>query len=276
MTSTPALPALSLSYYTVPELSPVETVHAAADAGFAFVGLRLLHGQPGTGQAPLMQDRTLRQATMRALRERNLGALDASGARLVPDTEIAAFDAFLEIAAEMGARHVLATADDPEPRRLAQRAALLCEKAAALGLTIDLEFVPWMAVPDLRAADALVTAVDHAAFGIAVDALHFHRSGSSVADLAAIARGRLRYVQLCDASGARPATREGLLHEATKERLFPGDGAIDLIALLRAMPRGIPVALEVPTAQLARSVCASERLRRLVAAAHAVLARAYP
>ena len=36
------------------------------------------------------------------------------------------------------------------------------------------------------------------------------------------------------------------MHAAVSERLFPGEGAIDLVGLLRALPRGIPVALESP------------------------------
>lgn len=275
MTTRAAAIPLSLSYYTVPELSPPEAVHAAADAGFRHVGLRLLHGQPDGDVAPLMRDAALRRATMRALADRGLSALDASGARLVPLTDVAAFDPFLETAAAMGARHILATADDPENARLIERATRLCERAATHGLTVDLEFVPWMSVPDGGAALRLLRGVGHSAFGIAVDALHVDRSRTSLADLAAIPAERLRYLQLCDAPAKRPDGREGLLHEATKERLFPGEGAVDLVGILRTMPRGIPIALEIPTATLARSMPAAERLARAVAATRHVLALAY-
>jgi hypothetical protein len=52
---------LSLSYYTVPELAPPAMVRAAADAGFEFVGVRLLHGQPGRDPAPLLENSALRK-----------------------------------------------------------------------------------------------------------------------------------------------------------------------------------------------------------------------
>lgn len=267
--------ALSLSYHTVPELAPDAAVHAAADAGFAHVGLRLLHGQPGGGEAPLLADPALRRETMRAMGARGLSALDASGARIVPGTSVAAFDPLLEVAAAMGARHVMATVDDPDAGRAADNVAALCARAAPLGLSIDVEFVPWMTVASLADAAALVERVGHPALGIALDALHFHRSGSRAAQLAAIAPARLRYLQLCDARDARPAGRDDLLREATKDRLPPGEGAIDIVALLRAMPRGIPVALEVPMEEAARREPAPARLARLVAATRAVLARAY-
>ncbi|MBM3522599.1 MAG: sugar phosphate isomerase/epimerase [Alphaproteobacteria bacterium] len=266
---------LSLSYYTVPELSPPDAVHAAADAGFRSVGLRLLHGQPHDGQAPLMLDEGLRRATTDALAARGLAALDASAARLVPATEVGAFEPFLETAAAMGARHVLATVDDPELARAAEHMARLCEMAASHGVTVDLEFVPWMSVGDIAAAARFLATVAHPALGIAVDAMHVHRSGSRLTDLAAVPPDRLRYLQLCDVPAARPADREGLFAEATKERLLPGDGAVDLVGLLRAMPRGIPVALEIPMASLTRTMPAAERLRRMVDATRRVLAAAY-
>ena len=267
--------ALSLSYHTVPELAPDEAVHAAADAGFSHVGLRLLHGQPGGGEAPLLLDPALRRGTMRALRSRGLEALDASGARIVPATVADAFAPLLDATAEMGARHVMATVDDADASRAADNVAAVCERAAAVGLTVDVEFVPWMSVASLADAAALVRRVGHPALGIALDALHFHRSGSRAGELAAIEPARLRYVQLCDARATRPDGREGLLHEATKDRLPPGEGAIDLVGLLRAMPRGMPVALEVPMAEAARGEAAPSRLARIVAATRVVLGRAY-
>ena len=40
---------------------------------------------------------------------------------------------------------------------------------------------------------------------------------------------------------------DAILAEARAERLFPGEGGVDLLGLLRAMPRDIPLSLEVPT-----------------------------
>ena len=82
---------LSLSYYTVPELAPPAMVRAAADAGFDFVGVRLLNGQPGRDPAPLLENPALRRETLACLRDTGIKVLDASGARLVPTTDLAAF-----------------------------------------------------------------------------------------------------------------------------------------------------------------------------------------
>ena len=275
MTADPKTIPLSLSYYTVPELSPTQMVREAAAAGFDFVGARLLNGQPGRDPAPLMASSAMRRETIACLRDAGMGVLDASGARLRPETDMAAFAPFIDAAAELGARHILASGDDPDEPRLAARFAELCELAGRSGLTVDLEFVPWMSVADLTLAARMVRTVARANFGIAVDALHFDRSRSRLSDLAALPRTWFRYVQLCDAPRAWASDRESLIHEAVSERLFPGEGAIDLAGLLRALPSGIPIALEIPTATLARTTPAAERLQRAVAATRKLLVDAY-
>ena len=275
MTADPKTIPLSLSYYTVPELSPPQMVRAAAAAGFDFVGARLLNGQPGRDPAPLMASSAMRRETIACLRDAGMGVLDASGARLRPETDMAAFAPFIDAAAELGARHILASGDDPDEPRLAARFAELCELAGRSGLTVDLEFVPWMSVADLTLAARMVRTVARANFGIAVDALHFDRSRSRLSDLAALPRTWFRYVQLCDAPRAWASDRESLIHEAVSERLFPGEGAIDLAGLLRALPSGIPIALEIPTATLARTTPAAERLQRAVAATRKLLVDVY-
>ena len=275
MTADPKTIPLSLSYYTVPELSPTQMVREAAAAGFDFVGARLLNGQPGRDPAPLMASSAMRRETIACLRDAGVGVLDASGARLRPETDMAAFAPFIDAAAELGARHILASGDDPDEPRLAARFAELCELAGRSGLTVDLEFVPWMSVADLTLAARMVRTVARANFGIAVDALHFDRSRSRLSDLAALPRTWFRYVQLCDAPRGWASDRESLIHEAVSERLFPGEGAIDLAGLLRALPSGIPIALEIPTATLARTTPAAERLQRAVAATRKLLVDVY-
>lgn len=275
MSLDPASVPLSLSYYTVPELDPLETVDVAADAGCALVGFRLLHGQPDAPDAPdIMRDAGLRRAVLDRMRARRVAAFEASAARLLPATVMPAFAPFLAVAAELGIRHVMASGDDPDEARLIDRLGWLSDAAAAHGLTVDVEFVPWMSVADVPTAARIVRAVGRPNLGIAVDALHFQRSRSRLADVAALPRPWLRFLQVCDAPGSWSDDRAALLHAATKERLFPGEGAIDLVGLIRAMPSGIPLTLEIPTEALARSMPAVERVRRAVAATRRVLAAA--
>jgi len=267
--------ALSLSYYSVPELDALQTVAVAAACGCRHVGLRLLGGQPGGGETALLAEPALRAELRAAMSAQAVSALDANTVRLVGSTDAAAYLPFFDAAAELGARHVLTTADDPEPARLADNLAAICELAAARELTIDLEFVPWLELCSLDAAARLIRQCAHPALGISVDALHYFRSGGSPARIGQLPARWFRYAQLCDAgSAAAPASREAYIEEATRERLPPGAGIIDLAGLLRALPPGIPLALEIPQARLAQTEPAALRVRRAVDATRRLLREA--
>ncbi|MBM3570873.1 MAG: TIM barrel protein [Alphaproteobacteria bacterium] len=269
----PAAVPLSLSYHTVPELSPLETARVAAETGCRHIGARLLGGQPGSDLPPIMTDPTLRRELRRCLTDNGISVLDANTARLISSTDIAAFRPFLEVAAELGARHVMASGDDPDEARLTANFTALCDEAAAFGMTVDIEFVPWLTISSLVVAARLVRAVNRDNLGIAVDALHFDRSRSRLSDLAALPAPWFRYAQICDAPTAWSDDRDAQLHVATTERLLPGVGGIDLVGLLRHLPSGIPLALEIPTAKLARTVPARERVARAVAATRRLLSQ---
>lgn len=264
--------ALSLSYYTVPELDALETVAVAAATGCRHVGLRLLGGQPGGGETQLLSDPALRRKLRLAMSDHGVSALDANTVRLVPTTDIAAYRPFFDAAAELGARHVLTTVDDPEPDRLEDNLLQLCAMAAERALTIDFEFVPWLHLSGIEATARLIRQCGHPALGISVDALHYFRSQGSPAQIAQLPPQWFRYAQLCDvASVTSPASREAFIDEATRERLPPGEGVIDLVGLLRALPPSIPLALEIPQQALSQSLPAKIRVARAVTATHGVL-----
>ena len=103
--------------------------------------------------------------------------------------------------------------------------------------------------------------------GLLVDLLHFARSGSSIEDLAALPREWFHYAHVCDAPGELPTTTAGLIHTARFERLFPGEGGIDMHGILAALPEGIPFALEIPRAMLVAQVGAKEHARLAIEAA---------
>jgi len=267
-------PVFSLAHLTVLELPPPEVVRVAAETGCRSAGLRLLPVAPGAAAYPLQDDRPLMRETLARAEATGVAVADLEIVMLRPDTEIASFLPFLEAGARLGAKHVLVAGYDPDEARLTASFAAFCEAAAPFGLTGDLEFMPWTAVPDLSAALRLVRGAAQPNGGVLVDALHFDRSGSRVADLAAVPRDRLHYWQLCDAPAERLSTTEGLLHTARADRLFPGEGGIDLPPLVRAMPADLPVSLEIPTLELAKTVGPEERVRRAVAAARRVIERA--
>jgi sugar phosphate isomerase/epimerase len=149
-----------------------------------------------------------------ALDARSLNAIDAFGGRFTRDEVTDAF-------------------------------AHLCIRAAEHGLLVQLEFLPWSKIPDLRAAWEIVRNADQPNGGITIDAWHYFRSESDDGLLDAIPGSRILGIQLCDAPlEPEPDPVRSTLHE----RLLPGDGELDLGSLLASFRRigcRAPIGIEV-------------------------------
>jgi sugar phosphate isomerase/epimerase len=268
------MPKFSLAALTALDLAPPALIDVAAACGYDEVGLRLLPAMAGGIAYPLMDDKAALKETLARLDATGITVADLEVVAFRPDTEIAAFAAFFETGARLGARNILIAGYDPDLDRFTDRYAQFCAAAAPHGLTADLEFMPWTHVPNLATASRIVAQAGQANAGILVDALHFDRSNSSTSELASVPRARLHYWQLCDAPAERPVTTEALIHAARYERMFPGEGGIDLRSLTRAMPADITVSIEVPTAELAKTMDARTRAQRALDAARGVIAAA--
>src|SRR6201999_3456052 len=268
------MPSFSLAALTALELAPPDLIDVAAACGYEHVGLRLMPAVAGGPAYPLMDDETKLKETIARIDATGVTVADIEIAALRAETEIASFEAFFDAGARLGAKHILVAAYDPDLVRFVDRYARFCEAARPYGLTADLEFMPWTSVPNLKQAMRIVDEVNQPNAGLLVDALHFDRSQSLTADIARIPGSRLHYWQICDGPAEPPTTTEAMMHAARSERLFPGEGGIDLISLVRAMPAGITISIETPTVELAKTVDATTRARRALAGAKSVIAAA--
>lgn len=264
---------ISLAALTVLELAPPEMVSCAAEAGYSHVGIRLLPATPTEPRHDLVGDTPLLREVERRLADTGVKVLDAEIFRLKPDTRVADYEPALATAARLGASDLLLAGNDPDESRLVDRFAAFCDLAARYGLAASLEPMPWTDARDVAQATRIVEAAGRDNGGVLIDPFHFSRSHGRLDDVAAIAPGRLRFMQFCDAPARVPATMDAILAEARAERLFPGDGGLDLLGLLRAVPRHLPLSLEVPTETLARTTGAVERARRAIAGTRALLGR---
>ena len=227
----------SLAYLTSNRCSPVEAIHIAAETGYQSVGLRLWPNAPGAPQQYLLGQQTALKETQVALRATGI---------TVFDLEIIRLDELFEIGAALQAQAVLVAADDRDQSRLSENYARLCEKIKPYGLTADLEFMPWTAVPDVRAAlNVIALAGSPSNAGLLVDALHFGRSTTTLDDIRSIPRHLLHYAQICDAPAGLHFSTEELIHTARCARLLPGEGSIDLPSLFSALPDDLPISVEV-------------------------------
>ena len=240
----------SLASLTVLELSPPQMVEVAARTGYSHVGLRLEPVTPEEHHFALVADIGLRRETLARMRDTGIRVLDVEILRLKPDTVVADFEKILAVGAEFGASELLVAGNDSDEHRLTENFARLCDLAGPYGLHPHLEFMPWTDARNLEQAVRIVESADRKNGGVLVDAFHFDRSGSRLEYLAKVAPSRLRYAQLCDVAGPRPADMAEILRQARNERRFPGDGDCDLAGLLQCLPANIALSLEIPTVKL--------------------------
>ena len=263
---------ISLAALTVLELTPPEQVSCAAAAGYRHVGLRLIPATPTEPQHDVVGDTPMRRELEQRLADTGVQVLDVEIFRLKPDTRVADCEPAMATAARLGASQLLVAGNDPDEARLVQTLGAFCELAARYRLSANLEFMPWTDARDLATAARIVAAVGRANAGVLIDPFHLSRSRSRIEDIAGVPPSQLKFMQFCDVPAAIPPTMEAILAEARTERRFPGEGELDLAALLRAVPRDIALSVEVPTQQLARTVDATERARRALGATRRVLA----
>jgi sugar phosphate isomerase/epimerase len=265
--------SISLAALTMLELTPPEMVTCAAEAGYSHIGIRLLPATPIEPQCDIVGDTPLLREVLRRLADTGVKVLDVEIFRLKPDTRVGDYEAAIATAARLGASELLLAGNDHDEARLIDSFAAFCDLAGSYGLGADLEFMPWTNANDLTQAARIVERAGRDNAGVLIDAFHFSRSRSRIEDIAAIPPPRLHFMQFCDVPAAIPPTMDAILAEARGERLFPGEGGVDLVGLLRAAPRDIPLSLEVPTLTLAKTVGATERAHRALAATKRVLAQ---
>ena len=236
----------SLAYLTANASTVPQAIGIAAELGYAYVGLRVQPNGPGAPYQTLIGNAPVLRETQAVMRDTGVGVYDLEIIRIGEHFNVADHAALMDIGQTLGAKAVLVAADDPNESRLADHYAHLCETMRPFGLTGDLEFMPWTAVKDAKAAMRIIDLAGRPSnAGLLIDGLHFGRSTTSLADIAAIPRELLHYAQMCDATAGLNFTNEELIHTARQERLLPGEGNIDLQGLFATLPQDLPVSVEI-------------------------------
>lgn len=251
----------SLAFLTVFDAPPPEAVRIAAEAGYDMVGFRLL---PSATDGPyaIMTDDGLLAETCAAIRETGVTLADIEIIRIGGSFDLAATEPFLVRGQVLGARHILVAGDDPDEARLTLNYGRFCDLAATYGMTCDLEFMPWTQVPNLASAMRVIKGAGRQNAGLLIDALHFDRSDTTLAEIAAVHPDLIHYVQMNDALADYDPSTEGLIRIAREERLYPGEGAIDLKGILGVISPDSVLSLEVPHLQRAKTLSPLQRARQ--------------
>lgn len=243
---------------TVLQAGQAGAVRAAASAGFELVGVRLGPAYPTDPTPSLVGEPARVRQVQEAIAGLGLRVLDVEVVRIRPDSRPDDWEPLLELGAELGAAFVLAVSNDPDPSRTASALRALTESAAMRGLGVGVEFMVFSEIRTAAAAAAAVKQAAHPALGIVADPLHLYRGGGRAADVAGLP---LLAAQLCDAPDRAPASAEAMAQEARGARLMPGEGALPLSEFLDALPKGLPVSLEVTSAVVEDPVVRARRGR---------------
>jgi sugar phosphate isomerase/epimerase len=241
---------LSMAQLTIAEASPLQLIDAAEAGGFDGICLRLVPPLPTDAIVPVVGQESMIRDIVNRLDATGIRILDMEVVWLMPHTNVSSLKPALELAARLGAQHVLVVGNDPDSGRLTANFAAICDSAQAFGLGVVLEVMSFVELKTLRQALDLLGRVRKPNARLLIDALHFYRSGAHPRDLAAIDPSLFPFMHLCDASAVAPKP-DGLKAEARGGRFYPGEGELALGDLLRALPAGIPIEVEAPCAQYA-------------------------
>lgn len=260
----------SLAHLTVLSLTPPQVVDVAARTGYRYVSLRMTRVTAAEPLYDLARDRVLMEETKARLDDTGLDVLDVELFRMDPKLAPEDYSAELHATAELGATNVIAQLPDPDRGRATERFARLCDLAKPLGIFVNLEFPHWTETGTLAEAARVLRAADRSNGALLVDMLHMARSDSSCEDLKKLPREWFRFAHVCDAERQCPATIDAIIRTARDERLFPGEGTIDVRGILACLPDDIPYALEIPRLALTKAVGPEEvaRLAIRVAQSH--------
>lgn len=264
---------IGLECLSVFGLHPVEFVRLAADLGCGHVSLNLSGPANRLAQYPDISwgdDAGLRRDVAQALRQSVVGLALVEGFTIAPGMSAGDHAGALDMVADMGARAICAVSLERDRERGHAEFAQLAELAAQRGLVTTTE-VGAGVLRNLARAAAALAAVASPHFRLLIDTMHFFRSGSTIADLAALDPAVIGHVQLCDVP--MPAVIESYMEEALWERRAPGDGDLPLAEFVALVPDGVVIGLEIPVrSQALAGVGPHDRLGRCVAAARGLLA----
>jgi sugar phosphate isomerase/epimerase len=243
---------LILAPTSLPDAPPLDYVEAGIAAGFSDIGLRV-YRSPGLPFHPVLGDHVVMAAIKRALADAGVRVFDIFSFYLEPGTDVARFEPAFEFGADLGARYAMVMGADPEWPRLLDNFERVCRLADRYGLVCTVESAVTRPVANLEQALRLVTTSGCANVAICIDPLNFARAGDTAAALRQVDPRLLPYAQLNDGIIGPDEPNPALLGRMGPNQRSPlGQGNIPLADILDALPRGLPLSLEVPPPNGAR------------------------
>lgn len=151
----------------------------------------------------------------------------------------------------------------------AQALRMNADRLAQRGLLVALESFPWSALSDIGIAIDLLRRADAPNTGLLIDVWHFYNCGGHPDQLVDLPMAGITGVQLNDG----PRVHDDFLRHARAQRELPGEGVLDVVALVRAVRRAGfrgPYCVEANTPAF-RALPVAEAARRAADTATGVL-----
>ena len=145
----------------------------------------------------------------------------------------------LEICDALGLITILAVAGYPPDSlpfdTLVTGFADLCDRAAKMGIWVDLEFMPLLGLPTLADAWAIVSSAQRPNSGIMIDSWHLSKSDLNLdLDLLqALPPAHIQSAQLAD--GFREMRGADMVEDTLFHRAFPGEGEFPMLEILEIL-----------------------------------------
>jgi sugar phosphate isomerase/epimerase len=253
-----------------------ERVAAAADAGFAGIGLFALEYER-------LRDEEGRTASDigRQLEDHGLVLAEVETVHGWASTGDAAAECrrreglAYELADEVGVRYLQAIGSyDGSADEAAEAFGALCDRAGEHGLLVGVEWLPYTNIATAADAQRIVEAAGRSNGGYCADIWHHRRGADDESMLRALPGDRVYAVQMND--GSRQPQLEDYKQDCLANRVPPGEGEFDCVGFVRLLAEiGVraPISLEVCSTELWASP-AADAARLAADGMRAVLAEA--
>jgi sugar phosphate isomerase/epimerase len=170
-----------------------------------------------------------------------------------------------------GAINLVHVSGVPTPvGELADAFGQACERAAAEGLRLAIEFLPGTGIPDITTAAAVVREAGAPNGSVLLDTWHFARGGGSLTDLDPATVALIGALQVSDRSPEQDAEP----YVPRRGRKLPGAGALplpEMIARVHAAHPDLPIGAEVLSEEV-DALGLEQGCRDIAAAMRAMLA----
>lgn len=254
----------TLGYLTL-DAPPLETIDAAAAAGFESVGIRITGRRMHDPYTSVIGEPSTIAQIRKRVADRGIRLSNVSAYHLWPDVGIDPLYRVVDTTLELGAKILVANSYDPDEQSFIDRVGRMCERGAKDGLRIAIEFMRYSAVRSIADCTRIIDQVGAPNLGYLLDALHLARSGGTADAVRSVDPAHVIFAQLCDAKRAPRFVEEDLAGggsapskdaedflrvEARTGRLYPDDGVLPLRDFIAALPPGTEIEYEVPRRDL--------------------------